>query len=275
MRHHARSLLLLLPLLLVPALAHAQSISSGDSSPITTSAQLAILGCMALTYALKRFAPQGAFFHSQTWSFIAAGLSAVAGAVTQSIQQSGLHWSSIEVAVIACASSLLAQSNPSTPIGQRPPLARPTASGIGPAMMLLAFASAAVGCAHLPPSVQQYDSCLTTTLEQDGISQIPGYGTQILQILEQGGTNSAAIETAIESVVIAAGGDAAVLVANSAVYCWFEQNPVAGGARPTPSQAAARIYLAKHTAAPGVRHGAWSPLQDGAHFARAPFGGVL
>lgn len=140
-------LLSLFALLLFPAIAFAQS------GPIPTGlslgAMLAFVGCMAASYALRRVTPAGGFFHTPAGAFVISGLAAVLSAIQPAIAAHGLNAQALYTAALGALASLLATSNPSTPIGQKPVMARPPGSAgtIAAALVFLAMIPCLSACA--------------------------------------------------------------------------------------------------------------------------------
>lgn len=219
-----------------------------DNGASGTTGSLAVMGvlsaCAFLSWVARAVAPQGNFFHTGAGAIVLAVASLTLSAVTSAVTANGLNGPAIGQAVLAALISFFASANPSVPAGTTPPKAMPKA---GFALIaLFTLPTFLTACAHVPPNVQAYDASLTACLEAQGITAAVPEGQQILQILETGGGTAQQIETSIESALISAGGAGAVIVANCAVQAWFDQHPVGPGKSITPSQAAARIYLANH-----------------------------
>lgn len=74
---------------------------------------LAMLACVLVSYALRRFTPSTGRWHTGGGAFVLALVTAVLSATAQAIQAHGLALASIESAAIGAVLSLLATSNPS------------------------------------------------------------------------------------------------------------------------------------------------------------------
>lgn len=223
----------LLTLLFLPALAFAQSVAPTPAATdplVITTVLVAISGLMAF---LRSVAPNESWAHTKVGAVILAGLGAALAAVYGAVQSHGLDGRAALIAALGAIGTLVGVANPS---------AKAIAKGAALVLPLLLVLG---GCGHISPNVKQYDAALTACLASNGVSALPSLETQVLQILEAGGSSASQIETSIESVAIAAGGDAAVLVANCAVQAWLDQHPALPANVITPSQGAARIFLAK------------------------------
>lgn len=146
----------------------------------------------------------------------------------------------------------------SKPIEPAP--ARPTTFAVLPLLLLpLLFALAA--CPPTPPPVgpnnvgadagvsnlQIFDAALAQCEKNENISEATGSeGAQILSILMTGGFTAQQLLQKIEDIGVFASTDEVKILASCAVYAYLQIKAVAPGAKPTPSQAAARLYLARH-----------------------------
>ena len=114
-------------------------------------------------------------------------------------------------------------------------------------LVCLTFLGLTASCAPMSVDMKTYTNNLQACLIADGLDQASPLGMKIWRILQSNGFNSAQeVEASIESALIAVGGQGVEDVATCAVQSWFVQHPVAASATPTPSQAAARVYFAKH-----------------------------
>lgn len=266
-----RSVLFLATLvLLLPTLAWAQQ----GPLPVTlsTSAMLVLLGCTIVSYGIRRFSPQAGFFHSQLGALVLAGVAVAASAIASTVEGVGLHGVAIEQAVIAALMSLVATSNPSVPLGQAPPLSPKSvssqAAGLAGLALLLLSAFAMNGCAIPQPiptnldggaydastNSAAYTAAFENCLQNQGISDATGVGAQIFNILATGGTSASQIEASIEKALVTLSGSTAILVATCAVNAFDAIEPVLANAKPSPSQAAIRLFRARHLTKPTVHH---------------------
>ena len=129
--------------LLLPALACADAVVTSAPVPTTTGASLVLLACAAVSYGLRRISPQGAFFHTQLGTVSLAVIGALIGAVSGVVQEHGLDWRAIAQAGIATLVALFATSNPSVPVGAKPPM-RTVGAYLIPLML---FGALVPGCA--------------------------------------------------------------------------------------------------------------------------------
>lgn len=116
------------------------------------------------------------------------------------------------------------------------------------ALLPILFLFGLSGCAHV--DMKKYDAAFGSCMAAKGLTDGAGVGAQILSSLDAGLGDTNAITSKLEGILVAAGGTAVEDVAVCAVIAWQAQNPVpAAGpqAKPTPSQVAARIFVAKHT----------------------------
>lgn len=102
------------------------------------------------------------------------------------------------------------------------------------------------------PDPAVYTADFKACLINEGVQQGTPEAVKIFQILDQGGNSATQIEQKIENVALTVTSDVAIICIDCAVIAWNESNPVAAGAKPSPSQAAVRIYLAKHMNHPAV-----------------------
>lgn len=128
--------------------------------------------------------------------------------------------------------------------------------------MLSMFMALPMACAHVPPgpvgpgpSPEQYTAAFTQCLQTENVQALTGSeGQQIIAILMAGGFSSQQLLQKIEAVAISAGGAETGIIVSCAVLAWFELNPVGQAAKPTPSQAAARLYQVRHLKALKQKH---------------------
>jgi hypothetical protein len=111
------------------------------------------------------------------------------------------------------------------------------------------------GVGDASTNLQVFDTALAQCEESSNISAVTGpQAQQLLQILMAGGLSWAAIEKDLESVAAIGGGDELAILGGCVTYAYLQAFPIAG--KPTPSQAAARIYLAKQRQrTPGLHAG--------------------
>jgi hypothetical protein len=152
--------------MLVPSLAFADG---GSSAPLGLWPSLAILGCTAVSYLLRRYAPAGHFFHAPLGAVILSLLSGLATAVQGAIQAHGLNGQAIAAAAIGAAMSLFATSNPSVPVGSQAPMRnKPPLASIIALVMIPAYLGACVPLSECKtPTPSQVQKC---QLEHDLIS---------------------------------------------------------------------------------------------------------
>lgn len=132
----------------------------------------------------------------------------------------------------------------------------PPTGGAATAILIgfLCASTALQGCATMRPIDQkQYAINFGACMEQKGINDATNVGGQIFQILETPGLTQAQITQRIEGLGIPVAGQAVEDCAICAVQAWQSLNPITGQVL-TPAQAAARVFVAKHThKAPGLR----------------------
>lgn len=154
-----------------------------------------------------------------------------------------------------------ARWNPSAAVA---PASRDGSSGNGPraALIFLPFALAGAvsctscaSCQHPSPNVQAYEQCLLQAVP--GVGDAIALGKKLWAILDDpSGTVDQKLQ-AMEAALLQAGGASLANVATAAVTCWFTAHPVTpppdgavSAESVSPSQAAARAFLARHTVKP-------------------------
>ena len=125
------------------------------------------------------------------------------------------------------------------------------------AWSLCCLALAMAGCSGLPPmptpTPAAYTAAFKACLANEGVSAAGPEGAKVFSILDQGGNDAAHIEAKIEAIAITLTASAALICVDCAVMAWEQSNPLVTGKPPTKSQAAARIYRARHLASPTLR----------------------
>lgn len=154
---------------------------------------LVMLALVLISYAARRFAPQGQFFHTAAGAFVLSLVTTSASVAASVIQTNGLNAQAIVNAIVGGVLSLLATANPSVPIGQTAPLAmkkRPESGRASMETVLLLSCLALAGCAGL----QAWKVCELGKLPQAVQSVIPTIVTDL------GGVDSATAITQVENI---------------------------------------------------------------------------
>jgi len=115
------------------------------------------------------------------------------------------------------------------------------------------FALAMQGCAHVSPATKEWAQNFKSCLIANGLQSLGNEGPQIFNILDTGGSSPGQIEQQIESVLVSSSGAVIEDVAICAVQAWENMHPVPPDAPPTTSQAAARVFVARHAKATTVK----------------------
>jgi hypothetical protein len=127
-----------------------------------------------------------------------------------------------------------------------PPPPPPSAAVFLPFIFATIALQACAGCpAPTQPSSSQYTQALTQCLVRDGITDATQLGAKIFAILDGGGTQAQMIQQ-LEALGIPTAGQVLELVAICAVEAWTGFNPIQPNVAPTPAQAAARVFKARH-----------------------------
>lgn len=111
---------------------------------------LALLGCTIASYALRRFAPAGNFFHTGAGTLVISAVTAILSAIYPVIEAHGLSGKAIATAAIGAVLSLLATSNPSVPKGTATPMSSKPPSAAIALLVLLPFGLSACGFCSVP-----------------------------------------------------------------------------------------------------------------------------
>lgn len=202
---------------------------------------LVLLGLAAASYTIRKLAPEGHFLHTPFGAALLALVSAAIPAAIGAIQAHGLDEAAISQAVTAALLSLLATSNPSD-----------AGAGPKPLLALALVGFGAISCAHVPPAVAAFGKAFGACMEAKGLAEAPGLASQVFSILANGSGSAGSIGQQLEGLLGPTGQAVLEDTMLCAVSAWLGQNPVAPAAPPTPSQAAARVFLARH--APSLRH---------------------
>jgi hypothetical protein len=145
-----------LAVLLAPALAFA---SDGATIPeqLSLASMAVLLGCAAVTFCIRRFAPSAHFFQTVAGALLLAACSVVASAIVDVVQAHGLDGAAIARAAMGALLSLLAGANPTMAATARDndkgdPLPPPFPGSSARAFLPFLFLPAALGlagCAHI------------------------------------------------------------------------------------------------------------------------------
>lgn len=122
------------------ALADGGTSTAAVGSAPTLLALLALVGCQAIAYGIRRAAPDNHFFHTQLGALAIAGITMVLGAIEPVLQTRGFDKTALAWAGLNGLLSFFTTGNPSvTPDNQSK---KPDPPGIVRAMMPLAFGAA-------------------------------------------------------------------------------------------------------------------------------------
>lgn len=216
--------------------------------------------CSLALWALRRFS-SGGFLHTPTGVVIGTVVAGVINAVQPIIASHGLDSRAILFAALGAVGAGLAMSNPSgTPASkmEKAPVAIALLMAIGlSACSLPKPIPTNLDGGVIPTSGQQYEKAFVNCLESEGVTDATGVGQKIWNILTQGGFSVNQLEQKIESALILVAGTGGEAVVSCAVLSWFQLNPVSITATPTASQAAARVFQAKHLKA--LKHNGPTP----------------
>lgn len=97
-----------------------------------------------------------------------------------------------------------------------------------------------------PTPTQQYDAAFGACMAQKGISVAVKDGTEIWQILDDPTTTQQEKIKKLEALGVTTGIGGLTDIAACALAAWQQVNPVLANVKPTPGQAAARVFTARH-----------------------------
>jgi hypothetical protein len=128
----------------------------------------------------------------------------------------------------------------------------PGASKVAALLFFCFFATTFAGCPkpvpnpNGPNTTQQYDAAFGQCMKQKGLNVAVNDGTAIWKILDDPNTDQNQKVQALEALGITTAAGALTDLASCALYAWDQINPMAPGAKPTPGQAARRVFLSRH-----------------------------
>lgn len=239
------------------------------SNPLPLPAGWAGLALVLLTIAswgVRKISGR-AFFHTTAGAALMGTLTAVIPSLIQAIQSHGLQLISIETAILGAVLSFVASDNASnSPAVQAAIVEEKTVTseqtvpvskvGLLFPFVGIAFVMSLAACpAHtgtptggiVDGGSSTYTAAFEACLTADGVQLGLSDGSSVINILDAGGTE-AQIVNALEGLGIDAGSSIVMDIGACALSSWMSVHPVGASVKPTPAQAAVRVYLARHPA---------------------------
>lgn len=255
------------------ALADGGGVSAPSfANPLPLPAGWAGLALVLLTISswLVRKVASRPFFHTTAGAALMGALTAVIPSVIQAVQSHGLQLISIETAILGAVLSFVASDNASNSPAVQAAIVEEKSAAVDDkatipvnkiGMLLpfigIAFALSLTACpAHTGSSTGSaidggsgsvYTAAFEACLTADGIKLGLSDGSSVLNILDSG-ENESQIINSLEGLGIDTGSSIVQDLAACAISSWMGMHPVGSAVKPTPAQAAVRVYLARHPA---------------------------